>query len=235
MVLFYVSANHDEDVFESPSLFDLESDLRDGIKLAVFILLSCIALAGCGVSPTSDSTAAPDEYLGFRVEDGGALTPDVKASLVAQLHIVESVGVSDAVLSFFKAVPIVVDPLQKQQPGEFANRLGRAAVFVQNKPMPTDRPIVLHELLHAYHAAILPSEGQKIREAYRKAIEPGIYPEGYRHAHFLENEREYFAIIGSIYLFGHIQQPPYDCVTAYEKTPEILEILARYFGPHECH
>jgi len=209
------------------------------IPIAIAILL-------CGLSALLHADAIPTQlsrhpeitavdYLGFRVEDKkSALRNEAKAALIEQLQIVQSARVPDAVLGFFKSVPIIVDPSQRRQPGKFAYRQGLWAIFIEDKPMLSSHPIVLHELLHAYHLTVSRTDGRQITAAYKRAIQKGVFPAQYRKSHFLDNEKEYFAIIGSIYLHGDIHQPPFNCAIVKEKTPEFLELLARHFGSHDC-
>jgi hypothetical protein len=63
---------------------------------------------------------------------------------------------------------------------------------------------------------------------------PGRYPEKFQGAHFLENPKEYFAVMGTIYLFGRIQQPPFDCAVLVKTDPDYLAFMAKEFGPHTC-
>jgi len=128
----------------------------------------------------------------------------------------------------------VIDPALTKMYGEYLTLDGRKVVRVRPAELPSDRPIVLHELLHAYHFQKLGPTPQ-IRDAYQDALRLHIYPEKYLHAHFMENPKEYFAVIGSIYLFGkRIDQPPFDCSITKKAQPEFIAFLESQFGPHEC-
>jgi hypothetical protein len=99
--------------------------------------------------------------------------------------------------------------------------------------LPADRPILLHELLHAYHGVKL-GPTPMIRDSYRQALQSGIYNR-YRKAHFLEAPNEYFAVIGSIFLYGkRIDQPPFDCALTAKYQPQFIQFLTEQFGPHPC-
>ncbi|MDP3332488.1 MAG: hypothetical protein Q8Q40_05595 [Methylococcaceae bacterium] len=89
-------------------------------------------------------------------------------------------------------------------------------------------------MLHAYHHRVLGSADQAIVNAYQKAKHPGVYPANFQSAHFLENAKEYFAVIGTIYLFGNIQQPPFNCAIPSKLDPEYLAFLGEQFSPHSC-
>lgn len=76
--------------------------------------------------------------------------------------------------------------------------------------------------------------GLLARKSSNAAIHDNIDPPNFRAAHFLANPREYFAVIGTIYLFGRIQQPPFDCAIPAARQPQFLAFLASQFGPYDC-
>jgi hypothetical protein len=64
-----------------------------------------------------------------------------------------------------------------------------------------NRPLILHELLHAYHDHILPSgfANQAVKSWFATASEQQIYPSD---QHLMSNEREFFAVTASVFLSG---------------------------------
>lgn len=67
-----------------------------------------------------------------------------------------------------------------------------------------------------------------------RAVQSGIYKR-YAKAHFLENPRKYFAVIGSIFLYGkRIDQPPFDCALTAKYEARFIAFLAQQFRPHPC-
>jgi len=189
----------------------------------------------------SVSHAAPQparrvlDVRGFQVDATYVSNKQVEAifaTLVKQLEIVDSVGVPERVATFFKTVPIVLNPASN---AEYAQVDGRWVVSIgPESQLPDNKPIVLHELLHAFHHQVLMQPTPEIASAYAQAVRKRIYPAKYAQAHFLENGREYFAVIGSIFLFGTIQQPPYNCGIAMREQPDFIAYLSRILGPHEC-
>jgi hypothetical protein len=158
----------------------------------------------------------------------------MESSLERQFGIVEEANLPAAVLEYFKTVPVLIVPKLTTGFGRARVDMGRQIVELKAADLPRDRPILLHELLHAYH-------GQKlgptpiIRDSYQHAKQSSIYPKRYTDAHFLSNPREYFAVIGSIYLYGKkIDQPPYDCELTAKHQPKFITFLAEQFGPREC-
>ena len=182
------------------------------------------------------ASAQAADYRGFQVDESAAtLAPAARASLQAQLDVVDAVGLPETVLAVFKATPIVVDPNLRGNPGIFAVRGGRGAVFVQPIVFGPGRPILLHELLHAYHARVLGVNNPDIVAAYRQARQGDAFPARFQSAHFLENEKEFFAVTGTLFLFGDIQQPPFACAALGKLDPAYLALLSQLFGPHRCN
>ncbi len=175
---------------------------------------------------------------GFQVDFGRVTEREkqtVRESLDQQLAVVESAGVPVRTLEFFREIPIVIDPALTKTFGQYANLAGRRVVRIRPGRLPSNRPIIMHELLHAYQREVLKVPTPQIEQAYQQAISAEMYPVGYRNAHFLKNSREYFAVIGSIYLFGkRISQPPFTCSIPARSQPEFLAFLADQFGVHEC-
>jgi len=181
------------------------------------------------------STALADEYHGFQIdESAGRLTADARASLQAQLDIVDAVGLPAQVVAELKTTPIVVDPDLRGNPGIFAVRGGRGAVYVQPVVFAPNKPILLHELLHAYHFSVLHLDSPEVRQAYQHARASDAFPARFQSSHFLENGKEFFAVTGTLFLFGDIQQPPFSCSALNKLDADYLAFLARQFGPHTC-
>jgi hypothetical protein len=196
-----------------------------------------VALSACGLAPLHAKDPEATKLRGFDVyfhlidqERKQRMLP----SLLQQFDIVEQVGVPEEVLGFFRSVPILIDPSVTSGKGHAQMVNGRPVVRLLPTELPRDRPILLHELLHAYHFEKL-GRTPAIRAAYQQARN-GIYPKKYANAHFLENPKEYFAVIASIFLYGKkIDQPPYNCGISAKQQPEFIAFLAEQFGPHPCN
>jgi hypothetical protein len=181
------------------------------------------------------------EYHGFTIDDHlldsgqkASFAAAPAASVIEQLNIVEAAGLPPAVLDFFKHTKIVIDPAIRGNPGIFSERDGEGAVRIQPNVFPANRPIMLHELLHAYHFYVLSLKNPAIRDAYDAASRAGTYPAKFQQAHFLQNAKEYFAVTSTIYLFGKIQQPPFNCAILAQSDPAYLAFLEKTFGHHDC-
>jgi hypothetical protein len=181
--------------------------------------------------------AGAAEYHGFRIDEDslhGQLSAAAAASLQEQLAIVEAAGLPPAVLASFKATTILVDPDLRGNPGVFSVQGGSPAVRVRPIVFPQNKPILLHELLHAYHYQVLSMRNRDIDQAYRRAMDKGLFAQ-FRSSHFLENQKEFFAVSGTLFLFGDIAQPPFRCEALNQLGQAYLAFLEAQFGPHECH
>jgi len=178
------------------------------------------------------------EMRGFKVDFSAVTERDQKMvapSLDDQLQIVEEANVPPAVMEFFRGVPLEVDPELQHMNGAYLQHRGRWIVRIKPTKLPRNRPIVLHELLHAYHHQVIKQPTPAVGRAYQQAFEEKIYPKDYYDAHFMENGKEYFAVIASIYLYdSRIDQPPFDCTITKKKQPQFIAFLAEHFGERQC-
>lgn len=182
------------------------------------------------------------DYHGFHIDDHlldsgqkESFAAQPAASIIEQLNIVEAAALPPAILEFFKQTKIMVDPEVRGNPGLFSIRDGVGAVRIQPIVFPANKPIMLHELLHVYHFYVLSLRNPAIVDAFGAASRSGVYPAQFQRAHFLQNEKEFFAVTSTIYLFGKIQQPPFNCETLSKTAPAYLAFLETTFGRHECH
>lgn len=195
-----------------------------------WFLLTSAAPAETGLPDTIQLHGFTVEYA----ESGLEKLQRMQPSLERQMEIVEQSGVPAATLEFFKSVPVVLVARMDKGFG-YARRdaAGRQIVELLAAKLPSDRPILLHELLHAYHGVKL-GPTPMIRDSYRQAVQSGVYGR-YAKAHFLEAPNEYFAVIGSIFLYGkRIDQPPFDCRLTAKYQPQFIDFLTEQFGPHPC-
>ncbi len=207
------------------------------LKRAWTVLLASVVV---GTIPVASADTPPPDTIrihGFTVEYakvGRENIERMQASLEHQMDIVEQSGVPAETLEFFRSVPVVMASHLDTGFGHARrDETGRQIVEMLAEKLPSDRPILLHELLHAYHGVKL-GPTPMIRDSYQQALRSGIYKK-YAGAHFLESPHEYFAVIGSIFLYGkRIDQPPFDCKLTAKYQPQFIEFLAKQFGPHPC-
>lgn len=192
-----------------------------GRIVAALLLLSAPAFADTG-----DTFA----YRGFLVDisavrDASDLG-DIETSVKHQLDIVADCGARPEVMQFFHAQRITLSPNAGDGGGQFNASEG---VQIDAAPEPPQEPIVLHELLHAFHARILPDgfHNAQVVMFYGHAKEAGLYPAD---AFLLKNPGEFFAVTASLYLFGHVDRPPFTRASLKAKQPYYYNWLGRLFG-----
>jgi hypothetical protein len=200
------------------------------IRVALIGLSALVSPLYAGDKPEDLSKFA---YRGFTVDIAAigrnrAVAPeDYKQALRHQIDMVAELPLQPETLKFFQEVPVVVDfDPAEANPGIYDGK----KVVLQVRLYPPERVVLLHELLHAYHAKALP-EGVKnptVIQAYRGALEG--YPFK-RTEDFFENEKEFFAVTASIYLHGEIPRPPYNPLTIQQIQPAYYQFLAKTFPP----
>ena len=199
------------------------------------VLLSAAAVAAM---PRLDTAALAQSggstsfiYRGFTVDTAAAQdAPNlraIEASLRHQIDIVADCGAEPRILDFFKSQEIFVKPGQGDGGGRFsANSKGVSVDVAVDAP---EKPVVLHELLHAYHWRVLP-EGfgnPDVLRFYGRAKAGEFYPAG---SYVLKNVQEFFAVTASLYLWGNVDRPPHNRQTLREKQPVYYKWLGELFG-----
>jgi hypothetical protein len=199
------------------------------------ILLSA---AACVAASLSDRRACAETngavtflYRGFTVDTTGAQSmPNLKAietSLRHQIDITADCGTTPKILDFFKSQPIFVKPGEGDGGGHFSSKSN--GVSVDAAVDAPEKPVVLHELLHAYHWWVLPDgfKNADVLRFYGRARDNALYPPG---AYVLKNVQEFFAVTASLYLWGNVDRPPHDRKTLHEKQPMYYAWLGELFG-----
>ncbi|TYO62603.1 hypothetical protein FXV83_31820 [Bradyrhizobium hipponense] len=90
--------------------------------------------------------------------------------------------------------------------------------------------VLLHELLHAYHARLLPDgyDNKGVRAYYAYAKSKDVLP---KEAYALKNHMEFFAVTASIFLAGKSEfHDPKSRETLREKMPDYYKYLVGVFG-----
>jgi len=170
-------------------------------------------------------------YRGFTVDISAVRDiPDlaeIQASLKHQVDIVADCGASPAIAAFFKSQEIMVKSGQSDGGGHFAaNSKGVTVDAAVDAP---EKPVLLHELLHAYHFRVLPGALQNpdLQHFYDIAKQGGLYPPD---SYVLKNVQEFFAVTASLYLWGNVDRPPHNRETLRDKQPVYYKWLGQLFG-----
>ncbi|MGJ4927086.1 hypothetical protein ACQR1I_03680 [Bradyrhizobium sp. HKCCYLS2038] len=90
-----------------------------------------------------------------------------------------------------------------------------------------ERPVMLHEMLHAFHNRKLPKgfENPGVKLHYSRAKEQQLYPET---EYLLSNAKEFFAVTGSVFLYGN--DGPFTRAMLRTKQPDYYKYLVYLFG-----
>ena len=178
--------------------------------------------------------AADSKYRGFTIIDSQVHNLEKHDELLAatkeQIDIVCEVGLSAEVLTFFQSVPFELVPAGTfRSPGHYAGRL-RGVQVASSIVAEGHKPILLHELLHAYH-------DQRIEAGFKN---PDII-KYFGHArwtaafaprsHMMQNEQEFFACAATTYLFGVTAQEPFQRAKVKSSQPDFFAYLQALFGP----
>jgi len=170
-------------------------------------------------------------YRGFTVDMTEAQSApnlkDVEKSLKHQIDITADCGATSKIIDFFKSQTIFVKPGQDDGGGRFSPKVKGVAVDIAVQA--PEKPVVLHEMLHAYHWWLLPDgfKNAEIEQFYERARDGAFYPSG---AYVLKNVQEFFAVTASLYLWGNVDRPPHDRKTLHDKQPVYYQWLGDQFG-----
>ena len=144
-----------------------------------------------------------------------------------QIDIVDEISIDPARKAFLKSVPIVIEASNGSD--HYSSETRSVVLYLQPSYDP-GKPIVLHELLHAYHDQKLASgyANAEIRNLYQQARSSGQFP---ANSYMLKNSVEYFAMMASVYLYGSAARDPFTRQAIKEKQPDCYLWLAKEFGP----
>jgi hypothetical protein len=101
-------------------------------------------------------------YHGFVVDATAARSaPNLQAvvdSLRHQIDIIADYGATPKIIDFFKSQPIVLKPGSKDGGGHFNDNV--RGITLDVAVVPPEKPVELHEMLHAFHYWALPERVQ---------------------------------------------------------------------------
>jgi hypothetical protein len=202
------------------------------IRLRSWIWAACFSIvAFFSLSAQAENVFAGGKftYRGFTVDAtaarSGAKTRALEASVKHQLDIVADSGVKPEILDFFRNQVIVLKSGLGSDHGRFDGNI----VMIEDTVEPPQRPIILHELLHAYHAKVLPEGGQNpdVLLFYNRAKNNNLYPSD---EYLLKNNREFFAVTASLYLWGNVDREPHTRENLKAKQPIYYDWLGKLFS-----
>jgi hypothetical protein len=179
--------------------------------------------------------AEPAKYRGFTLDESRvAKLPnieEIRTAMKEQIDIVCAVGLSPDALKFFQGVPFVFLPaeaVRSGSPGAYSPQ--DRSVKVTSRVLTIGRrPVLLHELLHAYHDQRLP-EGGKNRAVLGFYADARMADKFVATSHMMATPAEFFACAATTYLFGVTAQEPFKRESLKERHPEYFAHLKAMFG-----
>ena len=144
-----------------------------------------------------------------------------------QIDITADCGAKPAIMAFFLKQRIAAVRGTGKGGGMYARARG---VVIDSEPLPPpNNPVLLHELIHALHDQYMPqgNANPDIERFYRIAKDNALYPQA---NYMMSNRNEYFAVSGSLYLWGVIARPPHTRDVLRQKQPVYYAWLADVFG-----
>ncbi len=202
-----------------------------------FRALCIVVLLSHSVVGWSAASTRWIDVAGYKVDMNLAPKSQVTetvSNLQHQISIIDAAKLPKKVQAFFHTVEVVIDPTLTGMNGQYAQIAGSWVVRARPGQWPPDRAILLHELLHAYHREVLGQPTPPVGLALQEALREGTYPPEYKGAYFLSNGREYFAVVGEIYVAGPSFRPPYNCGIVQKAQPSFISYLATLFGERKC-
>jgi len=188
------------------------------------------AFLGTAAALAATPAAAPDllfTYRGFAVDQtamAGRAVAAVRQALERQVDIIVDAQLPAEILAFMRKQRtfVLLNPPFKG-PGHFNENRG---IEIISNPDP-DKPILLHEMLHALHLRWMPQGrgNPAIAAAYAEAKRRKLWSDDY----LMKNDREFFAVTGSCYLFGVVERDPRNRANIRRALPNYYQWMADLF------
>jgi hypothetical protein len=174
-------------------------------------------------------------YKGFTIDESACSGMPQMDSMVSrtrdQIDLLSGVGESEEMLRFFQSIRITLKPipLSGGTPGLYLGNQTRDVEILPVITLTGHKPVLLHEMLHAYHDLKL--EGgfmnNDILRYYLTARSRHLFDS---HSHMMSNQREFFACAATTYLFGVTAQEPFTRERLKQCDPEFYSYLESLFG-----
>jgi hypothetical protein len=151
----------------------------------------------------------------------------IMTSLVHQIDIVADSGAKPEQLQFFRSQTVLVKHAPPGGLGHFDSR--HPGVTLADVVAEPQKPILLHELLHAYHFRVIPGgyRNAEILTFFNRAQSSEAYQ---KDAYLLKNVQEFFAVTASLYLWGNVDRPPHTRDKLKAAQPVYYAWLGQLFG-----
>jgi hypothetical protein len=147
-----------------------------------------------------------------------------------QIDIVDGAVTDPAQKAFLMSVPLIMSASANAGQDNAAYSAGSKIIMIQPLSYSPEKPVILHELMHAYHDQKVPNGfgNAEIQALYQQARTSGQFP---ANSYMLSNVVEYFAMMASVYLHGSAARDPFTRQAIQEKQPDCYQWLVKEFGP----
>jgi hypothetical protein len=194
--------------------------MRKTASLATLALLACTSIAIA-------SNAHVYAYHGWHVD--ASRVPDLSQESVMgpvqqQIDAIETRGIAQDIVEFMRTVPLHAD--KAGHDGAPAHYEPTKGIDFQLAALDGKKPVLLHELLRAFHAQKLRSSDKIINEAYEASRASGVWPAG---SAMMKSPQEFFVATATVYLAGEIDTPPFTPGRLHEAQPEYWKWLGEVF------
>jgi hypothetical protein len=165
------------------------------------------------------------EYHGWSVD--ASRVPDASRDAVMgpvrkQVDAIEHFGIAQDIVLFMRTVPLHVNPSQSE-PARYDHAKG---IDFRPDALDPKKPVLLHELLRAFHDRKLGYDDKTILNAYQEARGHGDWPAD---AAMLKSAQDFFAATATVYLFGDIDAPPFTQGRLHQANAEYFKWLGEVF------
>ena len=188
------------------------------------------AVLGLAAAP---AWAGEFAYRGWRFNTGpihDQLSDEFVRSLQAQIDIVESVNLKPHIKAFFQRVPKEIDVTTHHGEGAYDFNLHRMYLSIAIDP--PENPVLLHELIHAYHDQRMPGgvDNDMVIDWFEHASGSGLFPAD---AYMMKNRVEFLAMCVSVVLWGRAARPPSTRENVRQAYPYIYDWTVKEFTTGE--
>lgn len=176
-------------------------------------------------------------YRGMTVDIGALSSSPNRDTIVdalrRQIDIIDAAVVKPDQKAFLKSVAVKLNVSSggpTENPGAYSGVT--KSIVLQAQAYDRARPILLHELLHAYHdqKVVDGFSNAEVLKLYQQALDGQQFPSG---AYMLSNVQEYFAMMASVYLHGSDARDPLARDSVKTKQPDFYSWLDKEFGPRQ--
>jgi hypothetical protein len=170
-------------------------------------------------------------YRGWRVDASRTAKAQPPSrtvrAVMAQIDIVEGLGLRPEVIGFMRAQPVLCDGASNAtlEAGDYAPGRG---VVLHVRRLDRKKPALLYGLLKAYMAQRLPGGASNPEVAVLRNAAAGrhAWP---KTARMLQSNDEFFALSAAAYLYGAITREPYTRADLRKTEPACYQWLANLF------